>query len=89
MFPPRKSSARQRRVLLLLWQFQVLLAEEAEPWAFRAVLAARVAAAHIPLQSPEFPPDPVPWGTTRRRQRRGDAIGEDLSKPLSEKIERM
>src|SRR2546422_5330612 len=39
------------RILLLLRQLQVLLAEEAEPRTLRPVLAVRVAAAHVALDT--------------------------------------
>src|SRR6267143_3980638 len=82
-----RSLLRQCR-LLLLRQLQVLLAEEPEPRPLRPVLAARVAAAHVALQSMSATATgsgAVTWGPTR--QRSSDAVSEHFCEALNQGIE--
>ena len=74
----------QHLILLLLRQLQVLLAEEPEPWTLRAVLAARIAAAHVSLGAARSPGNSIAAGF---RQRGRDSIGEHLREAINQGIE--
>src|SRR5882672_8911265 len=74
----------QNLILLLLRELEVLLAEEPEPRSLRAILAAWVAAAHVPLEAAGFPGNPVAAGL---RQRSRDSLGEHLRKAINQGIE--
>src|SRR5882672_12077795 len=74
----------QNLILLLLRELEVLLAEEPEPRSLRAILAAWVATAHVPLEAAGFPGNPVAAGL---RQRSRDSLGEHLRKAINQGIE--
>src|SRR5581483_3359119 len=76
---------RQHFVLLLLRELEMLRAEETEAWPFRPVLASRIAAAHIALQSSSRAASCRPV----LRQRRGDPLCEQLREPFHENVEWM
>src|SRR3981189_575376 len=79
----------QHLILLLLRQLQVLLAEESEARALRPGLPARVAAAHIALEAPGLPRNPVVLPGARCGQCGRDMFGEKLGEMVNENIEWM
>src|SRR5205823_4364151 len=80
---------RQHLILLLLWELQVLLAEEAEPRTLRPVLAAGIAAAHVALETARLPGNSVALPEARCGQCRSDMFGEKLGEVVNENIEGM
>jgi len=66
----------------------MLLAEEAEAWPLRAVLAPGEPASHVPLQAAELAGDSVAAQAGSGEGSR-NAFGENLREAFSQGIERM
>jgi hypothetical protein len=73
---------RQCRVLLLLRELEMLLAEESEPRALRLVLAAWVAASHVALD----PGSGSPAGNRAIAPRGGESGHDSLREQLREAV---
>jgi len=83
------SPLRQRFVLFLLGQFQMLFAEEAEARPLRAVLAAGIPASHVPLQAAELAGNTIAARATTGGEGSRNAIRENLREAFGQGIERV
>ena len=77
------------RVLLFLRQLEMFLAEEPESGSFRPVLATRVVAAHVDFTAAQFASYAISAtaSSSGNSESRGDALRENLSKPVDQRIE--
>jgi hypothetical protein len=79
----------QGRVLLLLRQLEMFLAEEPESRSFRPVLATRVVAAHVEFTAAQFASYAISAtaSSSGNSESSGDALRENLSEPVDQRIE--